>query len=149
MQHKIDKFISKMQAQVVIEESSKSWCSPVLLRWKKYGSIRFCVDFRKINAVTIKDSLLLPRTDDTLDRLIRNSWISTLDSKSGYWQIKIKPEDKMKRAFSTGKGLWQFKVMTFGLYNSLAIFERLMEDVLHGLLYFMLHFINFLGIKTS
>ena len=81
MQNEIDKLISEMQAQGIIKDSSSSWCSPVVLKRKKDGSIRFSVDFRKLNAVTIKDSLSSPRTDDTLERQIGNSWFSTLDLK--------------------------------------------------------------------
>jgi len=70
-----------------------------------------------------------------LDRLSGNSWFSTLDLKSGYWQVKIRPEDKEKTAFSIGKGLWQFTVMPFGLCNAPATFERLMEKILNQLLF--------------
>ena len=122
MQDEIDKLISEMQPQGVIEESSSSWYSPVLLKRKKDGPIRFRVDFQKLIAVTIKDFLPLPRTDDTIDRLVGNLWFSSLDLKSGYWQIKIKPEYRIKTVFSIGKGLWQFKVMPFGLYNAPAAF---------------------------
>ncbi|GBM83654.1 Retrovirus-related Pol polyprotein from transposon 297 [Araneus ventricosus] len=83
--------------------------------------------------ITIKDSYPLLRIDDTLDALNGSQWFSTLDLKSGYWQIEIEPEDKEKTAFTTGQGLWQFKVMPFGLCNAPATFERLMETVLRGL----------------
>jgi len=69
-----------------------------------------------------------------LNRLAGNSWFSSLDLKSGYWQVRICPEDKEKTAFSIGKGLWQFTVMPFGLCNAPATFERLMEKVLQRLL---------------
>jgi len=72
---------------------------------KKDDSIRFCVDFRKLNAITKKDSYPIPQIDDILDRLAGNSWFSSLDLKSDYWQVKICPEDKEKTAFSTGKRL--------------------------------------------
>ncbi|GBM45471.1 Retrovirus-related Pol polyprotein from transposon 297 [Araneus ventricosus] len=100
---------------------------------KKDVSTRFCVDYTKLNEITINDSYPLPRIDDTLDALKRSQWFSTLDLKSGYWQVEIQPEDKEKTAFTTGKGLWQFKVMPFGLCNVPATFERLMETVLLGL----------------
>jgi len=95
---------------------------------------RLCVDYRKLNAVTKKDSYPLPRIDDILDQLSGNSWFSTLDLKSGYWQVKINLKDEEKTAFSVGNGLWQFTVMPFGLCNAPATFERLMEKVLHGLI---------------
>lgn len=92
------------------------------------------MDYRKLNDITVKDSYPLPRIDDILDQLSRNSWFSTLDLKSDYWQLKVRPEDKEKTAFSMGTGLWQFTVMPFGLCNAPATFERLMEKVLRGLL---------------
>jgi len=73
--------------------------------------------------------------DDILDQLAGNSWFIILDLKSGHWQIEIRPEDREKTAFSIGRGLWQFKVVPFGLCNAPATFERLMEKVLHGILH--------------
>ena len=75
----------------------------------------------------------LPRIDETLDKLTGKSWFSTLDLKSGYWQVKIRPEDREKTAFSSGNGLWQFIVMAFGLCNAPATSERLMEKILRDL----------------
>ncbi|KAM0724690.1 Retrovirus-related Pol polyprotein from transposon 17.6 [Formica fusca] len=134
MRNEVDKVIEEMKSQGVIEESQSPWVSPVVLVRKKDGTIRFCVDFRKLNMVTIKDSYPLPRIDEILDQLAGNSWFSTLDLKSGYWQLKLRPEDKEKTAFSFGRGLWQFTVMPFGLCNAPATFERLMERVLRNLL---------------
>ncbi|CAK1594642.1 unnamed protein product [Parnassius mnemosyne] len=117
----------------VIEPLSSPLCSPVELVKKKDGSIRFRL-YCRLNDVTKKDSYPLPRIDDTLDMLTGVKWLSTLYLNSGYWQVEINPKDKKKTAFSTGKGLWQFKVMPFGLCNAPATFERLMELVLIGLL---------------
>ncbi|GFW15556.1 retrovirus-related Pol polyprotein from transposon 297 [Trichonephila clavipes] len=132
-QEEVGTLLREMQENDIIEPSSSPWASPIVLVHKKDGSTRFCVDYRKLNDVTKKDSYPLPRIDDTLDTLSGHKWFSTLDLKSGYWQVEIHPEDREKTAFTSGQGLWQFKVMPFGLCNAPATFERLMETVLKGL----------------
>ena len=126
--------VQRMLRQGVIEPSNSPWSSPVVLVKKKDGSTRFCVDYRRLNEVTKKDSHPLPRIDLTLDALSGARWFSTLDLKSGYWQLEVHPEDREKTAFSLGGGLWQFSVLPFGLCNAPATFERLMEMVLQDLL---------------
>ncbi|GBN99011.1 Retrovirus-related Pol polyprotein from transposon 297 [Araneus ventricosus] len=128
-----ERLVKEMVDNGIIEESSGPWASPIVLVKKKDGSTRFCVDYRKLNEISIKDSYPLPRIDDTLDALNGSQWFSTLDLKSGYWQVEIQPEDKEKTAFTTGQGLCQFMVMPFGLCNAPSTFERLMETVLRGL----------------
>lgn len=108
MREEVDKILSEMKEKGVIEESQSPWVSPAVLVKKKDGTLRFCVDYRKLNTVSKKDSYPLSRIDDILDQLSGNSWFSTLDLKSGYWQIKIRSEDREKTAFSIGNGLWQF-----------------------------------------
>ena len=129
-----EKEITNMLERDIIEASCSPWASPIVLAKKTDGSTRFCLDYRKLNAVTIKDSYPLPRIDDTLDALVGSQWFSTLDLSSGYWQVEVSEDDKPKTAFTTGTGgLYQFKVMPFGLCNAPATFERLMEQVLSGL----------------
>ena len=134
--HKRDAAISEVQKMLesgVIEPSSSPWSSPVVLVTKKDGSIRYCIDYRKLNAVTQKDSYPLPRIVDSLDALRGSKWFSCLDLASGYWQVMMDPKDKEKTAFVTPQGFYQFRVMPFGLCNAAATFERLMENVLAGL----------------
>jgi hypothetical protein len=129
----VSEMLEDMQRRGILEESDSSWSFPIVLV-RKDGKLRFCVDYRKLNDVTKKDCFPLPRIDDTLDTLAGAKWFSTLDLKSGYWQVDLHP-DKAKTAFSTGQGLWQFTVMPFGLCNAPATFEKLMDTVLRGLTY--------------
>ena len=122
-----------MLATGVIEASESPWSSPVVLVTKKEGLVRFCIDYRKLNDITIKDSYPLPRIDDCLDSLRGSQWFSTLDLASGYWQMEMHPDDKEKTAFACQSGLFQFNVMPFGLTNAPSSFEQLMDKVLSGL----------------
>ncbi|KAL5496553.1 hypothetical protein EMCRGX_G012859 [Ephydatia muelleri] len=117
----------------VIQQSDSPWSSPIVLAKKHDGTTRFCVDYRKVNEVTRKDAYPLPRVDDTLDTLVGSKFFTTLDLASGYWQVEVAPEDQPKTAFTTPEGLYQFKVMPFGLCNAPATFQRLMDRVLSGL----------------
>ena len=129
----ITKHVKDMLDKKVIEKSSSPWSSPVVLVGKKDGTIRFCIDYRKLNKVTKKDTYPLPRIDETLEILGKAKFASTLDLFSGYWQIPLAPEDKEKTAFVCHEGLFQFNVMPFGLTNAPATFQRAMELVLSGL----------------
>ena len=106
------------------------WSSPVVLVTKKDGGTRFCVDYRRLNDVTIKYAYPLPRIDDTLDMLAGKQWFSALDLARGYWQVSLSQEARVKTVFATHSGRFQFRVMPFGLCNAPATFERLMDRVL-------------------
>ena len=129
----VRELLQDMLGRDVIQPSKSPWASPIVLVQKKDGSIRFCVDYRKVNSITRKDAYPLPRIDDTLDTLAGSQWFSTLDLVSGYWQVTVDEVDRKKTAFCTPEGLFQFKVMPFGLCNAPATFQRLMDMVLAGL----------------
>ncbi len=114
----------------VIEESHSDWACPIVLVPKTDGSVRFCVDYRKVNAVSKFDAYPMPRVDELLDRLGAARFYSTLDLTKGYWQIPLSPLSKEKTAFTTPFGLHQFGTLPFGLVRALATFQRLMDKVL-------------------
>ncbi len=109
------RLLKDMLAKDVISPSKSPWASPIVLVKKKDGSLRFCVNHRKVNEVSRKDTYPIPRVDDTLDVIAGTQWFSTLDLISGYWQVEV---DKKDRAFCTLDGLFEFNVMPFGLSNA-------------------------------
>ena len=125
--------IDDMLQKDIVQPSSSPWASPIILVPKKDGSLRFCIDYQKLNSVTRKDAYALPRVDDTLEALSGSKWFSTLDLICGYWQVEIEEKDRHKTAFCTREGLFEFKVMPFGLCNAPAVYQRLMDLVLSGI----------------
>ena len=119
----------------IIEPAASPWASNVVLVRKKDGSLRFCVDYRKLNSVTYKDSYPLPFIDNCLSALSGSSWYSTLDLRSGYYIIPIAEQDRDKSAFITQGGCFRFTVMPFGLTCAPSVFQCLMDIVLCGLSY--------------
>ncbi len=129
----ITQHITSMLETDIIEPSVSPWASPIVLVKKKDGSTRFCIDYRKLNAVTKKDSYPLPHIQESLDLLGKTEYFTTLDLFSGYWQVEMHEASKEYTAFTNYDGLYQFKVLAFGLCNVPSTFQWLMESVLRGL----------------
>lgn len=130
-QQLIDEELTRMLEQDIIEPSSSGWSSPVLLVPKKDGSYRFCIDYRRLNAVTKRDAYPIPYVAAILDRLRNAKYLSSLDIKSAYWQVLVKPSARELTAFTVpGRGLFHFKRMPFGLTNAPATWQRLIDKVL-------------------
>ena len=129
----VKKLLEEMLQKNVVSPSTSPWASPIVLVHKKDGSTRFCIDYRKVNSLTRKDAYPIPKIDETLDTLAGARLFSTLDLRSGYWQVQVNPEHWEKTAFCTSEGLFEFNVMPFGLCNAPATFQRLMDSVLAGL----------------
>ena len=127
----VKQHLQEMVEVGAIRRSFSPWASAVVLARKKDGGLRLCIDLRKLNNRTIKDRYALPRIDDILDCLHDAKWFSTLDLKSGYWQVELEEEAKPLTAFTMGPfGFWECERMPFGLTNAPATFQRLMESCL-------------------
>ncbi|WKY07926.1 hypothetical protein Q1695_007431 [Nippostrongylus brasiliensis] len=134
LRNEVAHMLKDLEERKIIEESSSPWASPIVLVAKKDGGIRLCVDYREVNKVTKKDSYPLPTIDVTLQNLKGKRWFTSLDLASGYWQVPLSEPAKEISAFTTTSGLFQFRVLPFGLTNAPSAFQRLMEKVLGDLL---------------
>lgn len=117
----------------VIEPSESAYSSPIVMVRKKDQSFRFCIDMRALNRITVFDAEPMPCIEDMFSKLSGNKYISRLDLSKGYWQVPLAEKSKPLTAFKTPKGLFQFRVMAFGLVSAPATFSRLMRKLLHGM----------------
>ena len=101
----IKKMVDQMQKQGIVQPSKSPWASPIVLVPKKDGSLRFCIDYRKLNSITRKDVYPIPRVDDIFDTLNGARYFTSLDLASGYWQVELDKHAREKSAFTTYHGL--------------------------------------------
>ena len=114
----------------IIEPSDSPWASPIVAVKKKDGSLRLCVDYRKVNAVTLEDTYQMPRVEELIENLGKSKYITTLDLTKGYYQVPVEEDDRDKTAFTTPVGKYRFITMPFRLKGAPTTFQRLMDQVL-------------------
>ena len=129
----VQKELQDMLESGIIEPSSSDWAAPIVLVKKKDGSIRLCVDYRKLNNLSQSDAYPMPRIEDLIDKLGKAKYLTTLDLCKGYWQVPVTHQTRSKTAFTTPFGLFQFTRMPFGLKGAPATFQRMMDKALRGM----------------
>ena len=127
--------IEKLLDKGIIREIISEFASPVVMVKKKDGSIRFCVDYRKLNDITVQKPFPIPNMEEAIDGMGQGKWFSALDLESGYHQVEIEESDKSKTAFITRDGLFEWNRMPFELINAPYTFQRIMNYVFKGLLW--------------
>ena len=114
--------------------SQSPWCNAIVLVRKKDGTLRFCIDFRRLNACTKKDSYPIPKCPETMESLVGARYFSTMDLKSGFWQVKVSEDSRQYTAFTVGSmGVYEFLCMPYSLCNMQAMCQHLMQNCLSEL----------------
>ena len=145
----VHKELREMEQAQIIERSTSPWAAPIVPVRKKDGSMRLCVGYRRLNAVSQTDAYPMPRVDELIDRLGGAKFITTLDLSKGYRQVPLRQEDREKTAFITQHGLFQFRVMPFGLQGAPATFQRMMDSLLRGLETYAVAYLDDVVIHSS
>ena len=133
LRESLKKDITDMMKMGVIRESSSPYASPVVVVKKKDNTNRICVDYRKLNKLTVFDPEPMPTAEHLYQKLNGDKYFTRIDLRKGYWQISIPEEDIPKTAFVTPDGSYEFLKMPFGMINSAATLKRAMKKLLHGL----------------
>ena len=132
--HEVEEVCQHIQGMLdggAIWPSQSPWCNAIILVWKKDGTLRFCIDFRHLNAGTKKDSYLIPKCPETMESLVGAHYFSTMNLKSGFWQVKVSEDSRQNTAFTVGSmGVYEFLRMPYSLCNVLAMFQHLMQNCL-------------------
>ena len=131
MKEVIKDHVTKLLDTGLIRKSNSSYGAPVILQKKKSGEWRFCIDYRELNKITVKDAYPIPIIEDIFDSFSGLKYFSTLDMASGYWQIPLEEESKKYTAFTCFLGTFEWKVMPFGLTNAPATFQRFMDEMIY------------------
>ena len=129
----LKKELGYMLEHGIIEPSQSNWSSPCILVPKNDGSYRFCTDYRKVNSVTTSDSYSISRVEDCIDRIGCMKHVTKLDLLKGYWQVPITTAAKKILAFVTLEGFYQYKVMPFGMKNTPATFQHMINEIIRDL----------------
>ena len=127
----VHQHIQEMLDRGAIRPSQSPWCNAIVLVQKKDGTLRFCIDFRCLNAYTKKDSYPIPKCPETMESLVGARYFSTMDLKSGFWQVKVSEDSRQYTAFTVGSiGVYEFLCMPYSLCNAPAMFQHLMQNCL-------------------